>query len=70
MAKCNSGPVIVVSAMLRCSNYPLLDILTAYRNVLAGGTFISASWSEDIFEIITSADVISREVNSIWRGAK
>ena len=36
-------------------------------SVLAGGSFIETSWSQAIFEIGLSADVISRQINTAWR---
>ncbi|CAF9929561.1 hypothetical protein IMSHALPRED_007939 [Imshaugia aleurites] len=45
------------------------DIQVAWTllNLHAEGTFIAAQWSTQIFENLLSADIISREINGLWR---
>lgn len=48
-------------------NYPDIGVATALLNLHAEGTFIAAQWSPDIFQNVLSADIISREINGLWR---
>lgn len=44
--------------------------IQALLSVLAGGTFIETLWSQAVYELALSADVISRQINTAWSNPK